>query len=60
MRFYYQVLIKKEIEEIMEKEGKIEVRCHFCDRIYEFSLDDIKNWNLMKGDGRFWRGQGSI
>lgn len=32
---------KKEIEEIIEKEGKVEVRCHFCNQIYEFSLADI-------------------
>lgn len=37
---------QKEIEEIMEKEGKIEVRCHFCNQIYEFTLDDIKSMNF--------------
>lgn len=32
---------KEEIDDIIEKEGKIEVRCHFCNHIYEFSIDDI-------------------
>lgn len=32
---------KEEIEEILEKEGKVEVRCHFCNQTYEFSPTDI-------------------
>lgn len=33
---------EEETEAILEKEGKIEVRCHFCNENYEFSPTDIK------------------
>lgn len=36
---------EKEIKEILEKEGRIEVRCHFCNQSYEFSPDDFNPEN---------------
>lgn len=32
---------REEIEEIIEAEGKIEVRCHFCNKVYTFNEEDI-------------------
>ena len=35
---------KKELEDIIKKEGKIKVDCQFCDKIYEFTKDDVKGF----------------
>lgn len=32
---------KDELEDIIEKEGKIKVDCQFCDKVYEFGADDV-------------------
>ncbi|MBQ9734719.1 MAG: Hsp33 family molecular chaperone HslO [Clostridia bacterium] len=42
-----QVLIslgKAELDDIIEKEGSIKVDCQFCDKIYEFTADDVKGF----------------
>lgn len=42
-----QVLIslgKEELMDIIEKEGSIKVDCQFCDKVYEFTLDDVKGF----------------
>jgi len=33
---------KKEIKEMIEEEKEIEVNCHFCNKNYTFSVDDLK------------------
>ena len=33
---------KKDIEEMIEDSKPIEVRCQFCDKIYNFDVDDLK------------------
>lgn len=35
-------LKKEEIEEIFEKEGKIETVCQFCNKKYEFKKEEIE------------------
>ena len=37
---------KKDLQEMIEEGKPIEVNCHFCDKKYEFSVEDLKN--LMK------------
>ncbi len=32
---------KEELQDIVKKEGKIQVNCEFCDKIYEFNGDDV-------------------
>ncbi len=32
---------KKELYDIIEKDGKIKVDCQFCDKVYEFNKDDV-------------------
>lgn len=32
---------KEELKDIIEKEGKIKVDCQFCDKVYEFTADDV-------------------
>lgn len=32
---------KKELQDLIEEEGKAEITCQFCDRIYNFSKDDL-------------------
>lgn len=34
---------KDEIEETLEQEGKLEVRCHFCNQKYTFERDDVED-----------------
>lgn len=36
-----QTLEKKEIKEILEKDGYVEVKCHFCNRKYRFTEKDF-------------------
>ena len=36
---------KKEIDEILEEEGKIQVECHFCGKKYEFIKSDFSDWS---------------
>ncbi|MFW6287350.1 MAG: Hsp33 family molecular chaperone HslO [bacterium] len=33
----------EEIEDILEKDGKVEVKCHFCNENYSFSTRDIES-----------------
>lgn len=43
---FYKGLItlgKKEIDKILEEEGKIEVECHFCGKKYDFVKEDFEN-----------------
>ncbi|MEJ6950560.1 Hsp33 family molecular chaperone HslO [Natronospora cellulosivora (SeqCode)] len=37
-----QAMDKEEIKDIIETEGKIEVKCHFCNDIYKFKENDIR------------------
>jgi len=37
---------KKDLQEMIEEGKSIEVNCHFCDKKYEFTVEDLKN--LMK------------
>ena len=37
---------KKDLQEMIEEGKTIEVNCHFCDKKYEFTVEDLKN--LMK------------
>lgn len=44
---YYRGLItvgKKELEEMFEKEGKIEVECHFCRKKYSYTRDEFEEF----------------
>ena len=34
---------KKELEDIIENEGKAELVCHFCNNKYEFSKEELEN-----------------
>lgn len=34
---------KKELEDIIEKEGKAELVCHFCNKKYKFSREELEN-----------------
>ena len=34
---------KKEIQEMIDEEKPIEVNCHFCNKNYEFSVDELKD-----------------
>ncbi len=34
---------KEELEDIMEKEGKAELICHFCNTKYQFDIKDLEN-----------------
>ena len=34
---------KDELEEIIQKDGKAELVCHFCNKKYEFSKDELEN-----------------
>ena len=34
---------KTELEDIIEKEGKAELVCHFCNKKYQFSKEELKN-----------------
>lgn len=38
-----QSLKQDEIEEIFEKQGKIETTCQFCNKKYEFKKDEIES-----------------
>lgn len=40
---------REELDDIIEKEGKVEVRCHFCNQIYEFTREDISKLDFGKG-----------
>ena len=33
---------KKDIQEMIDDGKQIEVRCQFCDKIYNFEIDDLK------------------
>ena len=33
---------KEEISKIMEEDGKIDAKCHFCHKKYHFTEDDLK------------------
>ena len=33
---------KKELEEIIQKEGKAELICHFCNKKYQFSKEELE------------------
>ena len=35
---------KNELYDIIEKEGKIQVECEFCDKIYQFNKADVDNF----------------
>lgn len=45
-RFYSGVITlgKTEIEKSINKDGCLEVECHFCGKTYEFKKDDFKNF----------------
>lgn len=34
---------EKELEEILSTDGKAQLTCHFCDGVYDFSEQDLKN-----------------
>ena len=34
---------KKELEDIIEKEGKAELVCHFCNKNYQFDKEELEN-----------------
>ena len=34
---------KKELQDIIEKEGKAELICHFCNKKYEFTKEELEN-----------------
>ena len=34
---------KEELQDIIEKEGKAELVCHFCNKKYEFNKDELEN-----------------
>lgn len=34
---------KKELESIIEEDGKAQTKCHFCNKEYEFSEEDLKD-----------------
>lgn len=34
---------KKELQDIIEKEGKAELVCHFCNKKYEFTKEELEN-----------------
>ena len=34
---------KEELEDIIEKEGKAELVCHFCNKKYQFNKEDLEN-----------------
>ena len=34
---------KTELEDIIEKDGKAELICHFCNKKYQFSKEELKN-----------------
>ena len=34
---------KEELEDIIEKEGKAELVCHFCNKKYQFDRNDLEN-----------------
>lgn len=38
---------KKELQDIIEKEGKAELVCHFCNKKYEFTKEELEN--LLRG-----------
>ena len=44
-KFYKGIITlgKKEINQILEEEGKIQVECHFCGKKYTFEKEDFKN-----------------
>ena len=33
---------KEELKDIIEKEGKAELVCHFCNKKYEFSKEELE------------------
>ena len=33
---------KKDIQEMIDDGKQIEVRCQFCDKVYNFEIDDLK------------------
>lgn len=33
---------KKEIAEMIQEGKPVEVKCHFCNKAYEFSMEDLK------------------
>ena len=35
---------KEELLDIIQKEGKISVDCQFCDKVYEFTADDVEKF----------------
>ena len=35
---------KEELNDIIEKEGKIQVDCQFCDKVYQFTKDDVSKF----------------
>lgn len=46
-KFYSGVITlgKKEIDEIIDEHGSLDVECHFCNKIYKFGKDDFKDLN---------------
>ena len=34
---------KEELQDIIEKEGKAELVCHFCNKKYEFNKEELEN-----------------
>ena len=34
---------KEELEDIIEKEGRAELVCHFCNKKYEFNKEELEN-----------------
>ena len=32
----------EEVKEILEEEGKVEIKCSYCNKMYEFSEDEVK------------------
>ncbi|UKI38579.1 MAG: Hsp33 family molecular chaperone HslO [Clostridiales bacterium] len=34
---------KDELEDIIKNDKKAEIKCHFCDKVYNFDENDLKN-----------------
>ena len=34
---------KEELEDIIEKDGKAELSCHFCNKKYQFTKEELEN-----------------
>jgi len=45
------LLSREEVDDILEKQEKIEARCHFCGKVYRMGPDEIeKRFEAAKGD----------